>query len=60
MDKGASQAGPWGRKELDTTKWITHTHTHICLFGHSRSSLWHEGSLTFIADEKSSDVACGI
>ena len=62
MHKGASQAGPWGRKELDTAKWITHTHTHthICLSGHSRSSLWREGSLTFIADEKSSDVACGI
>ena len=23
---------PWGRKELDTTERLTHTHTHTCIF----------------------------
>ena len=52
---------PWGRKELDTTEWLTHTHTHCvcvsermcsCIFKMSNSFI--QGSASFFFEESES------
>ena len=48
MDRSLAGYSPWGRKELDTTEQLTHTHVYI--FGCTGSSLQHTGSSSLMRD----------
>ena len=56
MDRGLRGYSPWGDKESDTTKWLTHTHTHPqwgptgkVTFSDSVSIMWCPRLVTLLA-----------
>ena len=48
VDRGASGYSPWTHKELDTTKWLTHTHRRLFLLMATSTSLNNKQKWPFL------------